>query len=104
MSSLIEAVHLVDTDLANAIDVNIKPELILQDIQTGSLKSFLRNQLETLDDNDLKELDWKKIIGGYLRSAKYRMLDFLKERDEITDRKQLEDRTPVRFRHSRGCP
>lgn len=90
MSDLIESFHQVDIDLASSIDIKIKPELILQDIQTGSLKSFLRNHLEAIDDSDLKELNWKKIVGGYLHEAKYSLMEFLRDKDEITERQQIE--------------
>ena len=38
----------------------------LEDIEAGSLKVWIRNLLERVDDRDLREGEWKKIVGKAL--------------------------------------
>ena len=90
MTNLIETFESIDADLAKTIDVSISPVLILEDIESGSLKSFFRNVLESIDDTALKNLDWKKSVGAYLFKAKYKILEFLQDKKEINDRKEID--------------
>lgn len=55
----------------------------MQDIEVGSIKSWLRNRILDIDDEALKKLDFKKIIGDYLVKAKYRVLNRLKDKDSL---------------------
>lgn len=91
MSDLIDACHEFDLDLIQSIDSNIKPVTLLEDIEAGSVKAWLRYVLEDADDEALKNLEWKPIVGKYLVRAKYFVIDFLKDKTEISDRKQLEE-------------
>ena len=45
--------------------------MVLEDIESGSLKTWFRTELEAIDDQALKELNWKRIVGSYLVKAKY---------------------------------
>ena len=90
MSNLIETFETIDADLAKTIDTSISPILILEDIETGSLKSKLRNILSSVDDNGIKNLDWKKIVGIYLYKAKYKILEFLDDKEEISNRQEID--------------
>lgn len=85
MAGLINSVQVLDMSLAQAIDARIRPELLLQEIEVGSLKSWLRNRIIEIDDEALKKLDFKKIIGGYLAKAKYRILERLKDKDSLDE-------------------
>jgi len=94
MQELIETFHEFDRSLVKSIDSNIEPVLILEDIETGSIKSWLSNLIEAVDDDALKNLDWKPAVGKYLVKAKYITIDFLNGRTKITDAsevKQLEN-------------
>jgi len=83
MAGLIDSMQSLDVSLAQTIDARIRPELILQDIEVGSIKSWLRNRILEIDDDALKTLDIKKIIGDYLVKAKYRILERLKTKDSL---------------------
>ena len=74
MVGLINSVQVLDVSLAQSIDARIRTELLLQEIEVGSLKSWLSNRILDIDDEALKKLDLKKIIGDYLVKAKYRIL------------------------------
>jgi hypothetical protein len=47
----------------------------LDDIQTGSLTTFLRCAQESIDDDILKGLERKKVVGSYLVRGKRVMVN-----------------------------
>lgn len=69
--AMLRGLQKVDETLCDSIDSNIKTLLVLEDIQAGSLKIWLKNALEATDDDALKTLDWKPQIGKYLVQGKY---------------------------------
>lgn len=89
MSKLIRSVAAVDTTLAASFDLKIESVQILDDIRTGSLLTRLRNALHSVDDEAIKELDWKKAIGGYLVRAKHKLIAWMDEKKTITSRQDL---------------
>ena len=90
MSLLIETLQRIDTDLASSVAVEIEPVLLLEEIESGSIKTWLRVFLKALPDQALREGDWKKLVGAYLLLGKYRILEFLGEEDELNDPKRVE--------------
>jgi len=76
-ADLIRALEELDNVLISSVDSEIKTSLILEDIQKSSLKIFLKNVLKQLDDQALKDLDWKPLVGQYLVKAKYIALQWL---------------------------
>jgi|AntRauTorckE6833_2_1112554.scaffolds.fasta_scaffold00228_2 hypothetical protein len=90
MTSLIQTFQSIDSDLAKTIDSSISPVLLLEDVDSGSLKTYLRNILTSIDDNAIKDFDWKKLVGAYLYKAKYKILEFIDENPTIDERKQIE--------------
>lgn len=91
MASYIECFKEIDDEFSKTIDSKITSVLLLEDIESGSLKSFFRNVLTSIADNALKDGDWKKIVGVYLVKVKYKLLDFLKEKNYIESRAQIEN-------------
>jgi len=73
----IKACEALDAELVQSIDSAIETVLVLEDIQEGSIKTWLRNALSAVDDDGLKTLDWKPLVGKYLVRAKYVILQFL---------------------------
>src|ERR1700678_2263261 len=86
MTSLIDSFQYFDKDLIQVIDVQIDPILLLEDIEAGSLRTWLRSLISTVDDSALKEGDWKKVVGAYLLKAKYILVKRLEGKTEITTR------------------
>lgn len=72
----------LDKALCSSIDNNIQPLLVVEDIESGSIKIWLRNVLSALDDQALKDLDWKPAIGKYLVRAKYAFIEWTNNVDE----------------------
>lgn len=75
----IKACEALDAELVQAIDSSIETVLVLEDIQEGSIRTWLRNLLTAVDDDALKTLDWKPLVGQYLVRSKYAVLRFLDE-------------------------
>jgi hypothetical protein len=75
MTQLIDTFQRFDRELVQTIDVHIEPVMVLEDIEAGSVKSWLRAVLNATDDTGLQELNWKRIVGGYLVRAKYLIID-----------------------------
>lgn len=86
---LIEAMQALDNCLVDVIDSKIEPVLLLEDIEIGSIKIWLKNLLEEMDDEAIKNLDWKPQVGKYLLEAKYLILDFCNKETQITNIDQL---------------
>jgi hypothetical protein len=87
--NLIEALETVDRDLLFQFGARIESKLLLEDIQKSSLKSILRSSILAVDDEALKDGDWKKVVGRFLLQGKYKLLTFLEDKNEITDRMQV---------------
>lgn len=48
--------------------------MVLEDVEIGSLKVWLKNALRSTDDQALKDLDWRPAVWKYLVRAKYVVL------------------------------
>ena len=85
MKTFVEACEHIDRALVTSIDSSIKPVIMLEDLREGSLKAFFRMALEALDDQALKELNWKPAIGKYLVNAKYLLLEWAENKDKTPE-------------------
>lgn len=85
MSELIDSCQRIDQHLVRAIDVNTQTILLLEDIETGSIKVWLCNVLKAIPDDSVFHLDWKPIVGQYLVRAKKLIINFLENRTTITN-------------------
>ncbi|HVV93785.1 MAG TPA: hypothetical protein VHD15_10225, partial [Hyphomicrobiales bacterium] len=74
---LIGAFETLDGALATSIASEIKPLLVVEDVETGSIKVWLKNILKSVEDDALRDLDWRPLVGKYLVRAKYIVLEFL---------------------------
>lgn len=93
MAGLIEAFRNFDMHLAKSVCADIEPILLLQEVESGSIKTKLATALKAIDDSALKDLDWKKLVGSFLLKGKYRLLEHLEGKKTINDIKQLEEIT-----------
>lgn len=91
MSSLINSFQNYDDSLARSLNVEVQPVLMLEDIEVGSLKTWLSSALKKLPDNSIENLDWKQAIGHYLVKAKYIVINWLDGKTNISDRQQIID-------------
>lgn len=67
MSGLIRCFQSLDESLVECIDINkeVCTELILTDIKTGSLLTWLRTFISDIDDSELMEHGWKALLDFY---------------------------------------
>lgn len=89
MSDLIDAMMFLDVELVGAIDSRIEPVLLLEDIETGSIKAWLSQSLKQVPDDALNDLNWKPVVGQYLVKTKWAVINFLEKTIEITDANQF---------------
>lgn len=89
MAGLIEATQLLDSHLALSIGANVRTSLLLQDVETASLKAMLKTVIEEIPDEALKNGEVKKVIGHFLFKAKHKVIDWCSERDKINDRDEV---------------
>ena len=78
----IEACERLDLGLVSSIDAGIETSILLEDIEPGSMKTWLRGVLTSIDDQALKSLDWKLLVGKFLVRAKHRILEWTNEDGE----------------------
>lgn len=91
VGDLISAFQKFDKILCQTIDSNIEPVMMLEEVEIGSLKIWLRNVLQATDDADLKKLDWKPTVGKYLVKAKYLAIEFLNSGIDENKKERIED-------------
>lgn len=84
-ANFIDAFANLDAAFAAAIDPNIETSIALLGIEQGSIRAWLASLIRSFDDEALRDLDWKKLIGAYLVRAKYRTLEWLED-DSSTKR------------------
>lgn len=91
MTEMINAFQEFDAHLARTIDVKIEPILMLEDIESGSLKTWLSSLLKRVPDSAIENLDWKQVVGHYLVKSKHIVINWLDGKTEITDSQQIID-------------
>lgn len=82
LSALLDGFERLDRTALESIDSRIEASLVLEDIEAGSIRAWFRNVLKAADDDALKGLDWKPLVGQYLVKAKYAALRWLDNPDE----------------------
>lgn len=90
MSDLIDALQETDKNLVGGIDAKLTPILLLEDIETGSVKAWLKQAIKSVADEGLKKGDWKQVVGKYLVDTKYAIVRFLDKKVDLTDALELE--------------
>jgi hypothetical protein len=89
MSNLIYSFQQLDYALVGSIDVSIEPILMLENVEAGSLRTWLRESVLSVEDGSLRSGDWKKIVGQYLVRGKYILLRFLENKKTLSSRDDL---------------
>lgn len=80
-TELIRSFEGLDRVLTKSVDSSITPVMVLEDVEIGSLKIWLKNVLRSTDDQALKDLDWRPAVGKYLVRAKYVALRWIDQDD-----------------------
>ena len=74
----------LDQILCKTIDFKIEPKMVLEEIESGSLKVLIRTVLENVDDDALKNIDWRPLLGNFLVKAKHAIIDWTNQGHEAT--------------------
>jgi len=91
MADLVDSLSDLDTELASMVSVTVKPQLVLEEIEGGSIKAWFRVIIEDLPDEALKESSFKKILGHFLIKAKYKILKFTEEKEKIESIREIKE-------------
>lgn len=94
-AQIIRSFEDLDRALITSVDSTISTMLVLEDVEKSSLKVVLRNILRQVDDQALKELDWKPLVGQYLVKAKQITVQWLDRKiahDEVAGIEDLTER------------
>lgn len=91
MTGLIESVQSIDKHLAQTLNVSVKTNLVLENIQTGSIKASFRSLIEDIPDEALKKGDIKPIIGHFLHRSKHKILEWTADRNSIETRHEVQE-------------
>ena len=93
-SLLIDGFQGLDATIAQSVDSHLRAAIVLENISSGSLRVVLTTLLQDIDDQALKDGDWKKAIGPLLVTGKRMAIEVLnKSRNEAP--KAVEDLTKV---------
>jgi len=76
-SELIDGFEELDGAVAGTVDNRIKTLMVLEDIEAGSIRVWLKTILENIDDQALKDGEYRKAIGPALVKAKYAAIEYL---------------------------
>ncbi len=91
MSGMIDGLAILDKELVYSIGTSVDPNLILEDIEVGSLRARIRTIVNSIDDDALKELDWKKAVGSFLVKGKQSILKHLEDKEGINSNEQINE-------------
>ena len=90
MTDLIDSFQDLDSTLAEVIGIKVDNTLVLEDIQKGSLKTIIRNLVQDVPDEDLRDGNFKRILGFYLVKGKYAVLNWCQETPKLTSPDQVD--------------
>jgi hypothetical protein len=72
-----------------ALDPNVQAMMVLEDIEANSITAWVANRLRQVDDQAIKDFDWKKQVGSFAVKTKYRVLEFLDQKATENEHKSL---------------
>ncbi len=79
VSGLIEAFQGLDIGLAKAIDAQVCTELVLTDIEVGSIRTWVRSVVGGVSDEDIMKHGWKAVARAFMVEGKHAVLRILGE-------------------------
>lgn len=87
MRDMIEALQRADKALAQGFTLELSQELLLEDIQEGSLKVILAQKVNRALDQVPEEVlatgDWKRVVGTFLVKGKHKLAAYIEGRTGV---------------------
>lgn len=90
-SDFIESLQALDVTLVSAIDSKIQPVFLLERIESGSVKIWVKQVLNAIPDDAIRSLDWKTAVGAYLVDAKHYILRHLDENKSLGTKREFSE-------------
>lgn len=81
MADLLRGFVELDRQLIAAVLPDASPQTVIEGIEAASITAWIRSALNKADDKAIESMDVKKAIGVYLVKAKYKIIEFLDDRD-----------------------
>lgn len=69
--------------LAQTADPEFRAELVLEDVESGSIRAKLAVFLRSIPEEAIKNFDWKKLIGHFFNKGLQRFIKFLENKPGI---------------------
>lgn len=91
MSGLIDALQTFDQHLGHTISADVSTSFLLEDIESGSITTWLKNTFKSIPGDALKELEWKRIFGHFLFETRASVIGWLEERETISTRDEVKE-------------
>lgn len=91
MSGLIDAIHQIDVHLARSINASVEPRLLLQRIETGSLRSVMRQVVRIVDPSDMADDAVEPRVIRYLSRGAVRILAFINGHDTVENPEEVHE-------------
>lgn len=82
-ADFIESLQQLDVTLVSAIDSKIQPVFLLERIEEGSVRIWVKQFLEAVPDDSIRNLDWKPAVGQYLVDVKHVILRYLDDNKSL---------------------
>jgi hypothetical protein len=91
MADLLAGFAEIDRVFIGSAAPEVATATVIEEIEVGSITTWVRSKLARIDDGALKDFDLKKQIGAAAVSAKYRVIEFLdkKAEEETHERREL---------------
>jgi hypothetical protein len=90
LAQMLEGLRTFDDAIIGSIDPHLETTMVLQEVEANSITAWVRNRLRQVDDDALKEFDWKQQVGAYAVKAKYIALDYLDKKAAENENARLE--------------
>jgi hypothetical protein len=91
LSDIVNSLQQINRHLLLSIDLDIEAVIILENIEQGSIVAWLKDALKSLDDKDVEDLNFKRIVGVFLNKARYAIIDFTNKNDQFDNKEQVEN-------------
>ncbi|MBE9129734.1 MULTISPECIES: hypothetical protein [unclassified Coleofasciculus] len=90
LSKLIDFCQFTDKNLIKTLDIELEPDLLLEDIQPGSIILWLKNIFKSENETTIKNFNIKAIIV-FLVESKSSIINFINKRSTINSTSELLD-------------
>lgn len=91
LADLLVVLGKFDSLLVQTADPEFRTELVLEDIETGSIRAKLAVFLRNIPEEVVKNFDWKKLIGHFLNKGLQRFIKFLENKPLVNNLEELKN-------------